>query len=129
MLMKELQDESTIGGFMGKVDYGRDFESSGGEMAKKYTIMQEPNYPEEGYTVRVIALPGCITYGRTRGEALERAKEAIEGFIEGLQKAGEPIPEEVTPAELETVKEQTIKIRGHYGKHIGYRERGRETFK
>jgi len=72
-------------------------------MVKKYTIILEPNYPEEGYTVRVPALPGCITYGRTKEEALERAKEAIEGFIEGLQKAGEPIPEEVTPAELETV--------------------------
>ena len=72
-------------------------------MAKKYTIILGPNYPEEGYTVRVPALPGCITYGRTREEALERAKEAIEGFIEGLQKAGEPVPEEVAPAELETV--------------------------
>ena len=72
-------------------------------MAKRYTIVLEPNYPEEGYTVRVPALPGCITYGRSREEALERAKEAIEGFIEGLQKAGEPIPEEVAPAELETV--------------------------
>lgn len=61
----------------------------------RYTIILEPNYPEVGYTVRVTAFPGCITYGRT--------KEAIEGFIEGLQKAGEPIPEEVTPAELETV--------------------------
>lgn len=49
------------------------------------------------------ALPGCLTYGRTREETLERAKEAIEGFIEGLEKAGEPIPEEVTPAELEIV--------------------------
>lgn len=74
-----------------------------GEMAKKYTIVLEPNYPEEGYTVRVPALPGCITYGRTKQEALQRAKEAIEGFIEGLQKAGESIPEEVTPAELDTV--------------------------
>jgi len=72
-------------------------------MAKNYTIILEPNYSEEGYTVRVPALPGCITYGRTREEALERAKEAIEGFIEGLQKAGEPVPEEVTPVELEMV--------------------------
>ena len=72
-------------------------------MAKKYTIILEPKYPEEGYTVRVPALPGCITYGRSREEALERAKEAIAGFIEGLQKAGEPVPEEVTPAELDTV--------------------------
>lgn len=69
----------------------------------RYTIVLEPNYPEEGYTVRVPSLPGCITYGRNREEALERAKEAIKGFIEGLQKAGDPIPEEVAPAELETV--------------------------
>ncbi|MDP2953915.1 MAG: type II toxin-antitoxin system HicB family antitoxin, partial [Chloroflexota bacterium] len=66
----------------------------------RYTIVLEPNYPEEGYTVRVPALPGCITYGRTRDEALARAKEAVLGFIEGLQKAGEPVPEEVAPAEL-----------------------------
>jgi len=72
-------------------------------MAKRYTIVLEPNYPEEGYTVRVPALLGCITYGRNKEEALERAKEAIEGFIEGLQKAGEPVPEEIAPAELDTV--------------------------
>ena len=69
----------------------------------RYTIILEPNYPEEGYTVRVPALPGCIAYGRTREEALERAKEAIAGFIEGLEKAGEPVPEEVTPVEMDTV--------------------------
>jgi predicted RNase H-like HicB family nuclease len=69
----------------------------------KYTVVLEPNYPEEGYTVRVPALPGCITYGRDREEALERAKEAIEGFIEGLRKAGEPVPEETTPVELDMV--------------------------
>ena len=69
----------------------------------KYTVILEPNYPEKGYTVRVPALPGCITYGRTREEALSRAKEAIEGFIEGLAKAGEPIPEEVAPVEMETI--------------------------
>ncbi|MBI2288604.1 MAG: type II toxin-antitoxin system HicB family antitoxin [Chloroflexi bacterium] len=69
----------------------------------KYTVILEPNYPEKGYTVRVPALPGCITYGRTREEALSRVKEAITGFIEGLEKAGEPIPEEVTPVEMDTV--------------------------
>ena len=69
----------------------------------KYTVILEPNYPEDGYTVRVPALPGCITYGRTKEEALVRAKEAIAGFIEGLEKAGEPIPEEVAPVEMDTV--------------------------
>ena len=69
----------------------------------KYTVILEPNHPEKGYTVRVPALPGCITYGRTREEALTRVKEAIEGFIEGLEKAGEPVPEEVAPVEMDTI--------------------------
>lgn len=73
-------------------------------MAKhKYTVILEPNYPEGGYTIRVPALPGCITYGRNKAEALARAKEAVEGFIEGLEKAGEPVPQEKAPAELETI--------------------------
>jgi antitoxin HicB len=69
----------------------------------KYTIVLEPNFPEKGYTVRVPSLPGCITYGRTKSEALERAKEAIAGFIEGMEKQGEKIPEEVKAVELETI--------------------------
>ena len=69
----------------------------------KYTVILEPNYREKGYTVRVPALPGCISYGRTKEEALARAREAIEGFVEGLRKAGERVPEEVEPVEMETV--------------------------
>ena len=69
----------------------------------KYTIILEPDEKGRGYTVIVPALPGCITYGRTRQEALDRAKEAIEGYIEGLKKAGEPIPKEVTPVEMDSV--------------------------
>jgi antitoxin HicB len=69
----------------------------------KYTVILEPNYPDRGYTVRVPALPGCITYGKTREQALSRAREAIEGFIEGLEKAGEPIPQEIAPVEMDTV--------------------------
>lgn len=33
------------------------------EMAKKYTVILEPNYPEEGYTVRVPALLGALPMG------------------------------------------------------------------
>lgn len=58
----------------------------------KYMVILEPNYPEDGYAVRVPALPGCITYGGNKEEALKRPKEAIEGFIKGLQRAGEPVP-------------------------------------
>jgi predicted RNase H-like HicB family nuclease len=68
----------------------------------RYTIVLEPDPEGRGYTVRVPALPGCITEGETRDEAVANAREAIEGFIAGLNKAGEPVPEEKHSAELET---------------------------
>jgi len=68
-----------------------------------YTVILEPDPEGRGYTVRVPVLPGCTTEGETRDEALANAREAIEGFIEGLNKAGEPVPEEKHSAELATV--------------------------
>jgi predicted RNase H-like HicB family nuclease len=57
-------------------------------------------YNEGYYTVTVPALPGCVTQGRTREEALERAKEAIQGYLESLQKDGLTIPKDVELAEV-----------------------------
>jgi len=47
--------------------------------------------PEGGFTVLVPSLPGCITYGDTLDEAIEKAKEAIELYIESLKAHGEEI--------------------------------------
>jgi len=44
--------------------------------------------PEGGFTVTVPTLPGCITYGENMQEALDMAKEAIEGYIELLKEEG-----------------------------------------
>ena len=59
--------------------------------AYSYTVVFDPE-PEGGFTVTVPSLPGCITYGETLDEARAMAAEAIEVHIEGLRKAGEPIP-------------------------------------
>ena len=40
------------------------------------------------------SLPGCISQGHTREEALENIKEAIEGYIATLKEDGLPIPED-----------------------------------
>ncbi len=69
----------------------------------QYTIVLEPDDEGRGYTVRVPALPGCVTEGETREEALANAREAIIGFIEALEKAGEPVPEEKEPVQVVTV--------------------------
>ena len=54
--------------------------------------VENPAWP--GYQVTVPLLPGLVTYGRTLGEAREMARDAIKCHLEGLRKAGEPIPDE-----------------------------------
>jgi len=53
----------------------------------------------EGYNVVVPALPGIVTWGKTIEEAEINAKEALHCHIEGLLKAGDPIPEDIEVAE------------------------------
>lgn len=47
-----------------------------------------------GYWVEVPSLPGCVSQGDSKDEALANIKEAIELYIESLQANGDPIPEE-----------------------------------
>ena len=53
-------------------------------------------YPgEDGYYVaEVPSLPGCISQGKSREEALANIKEAIELYIDALQEDNLPVPEE-----------------------------------
>lgn len=48
-----------------------------------------------GYSVMVPALKGCWTQGDSLPEALEMAKEAIEGFLSCLAADGRPFPGDV----------------------------------
>jgi predicted RNase H-like HicB family nuclease len=49
---------------------------------------------EDGYIVAECpALPGCVSQGRTRQEAIANIREAIQGIIEVRRKRGLPIPE------------------------------------
>ncbi|HEX3000488.1 MAG TPA: type II toxin-antitoxin system HicB family antitoxin [Armatimonadota bacterium] len=51
--------------------------------------------PDEdgGYVATVPALPGCVTQGETREEALAMAHDAAAGYIASLRKHGETIPQ------------------------------------
>ena len=70
---------------------------------RTYTIILEPDTEEGGYTVTVPALPGCITQGDTLETCIERAKEAIAGYIESLAAEGMPIPEETERPQMITI--------------------------
>jgi len=68
-----------------------------------YTVHIEPA-EEGGYNVFVPALPGCQTQGDTYEEAVAMARECIEGFLEALAKAGEPLPVEEHPAQAAVLR-------------------------
>lgn len=52
-------------------------------------VVLEPS-DEGGYTVTVPALPGCISEGDTREDALKNIREAIQLYLE-------PIEEDLAP--------------------------------
>ena len=57
----------------------------------KYRVIIEQD--EDGmYVAECPSLPGCISQGKTRGEALDNIKDAMKGYLESLKKHNEPIP-------------------------------------
>jgi antitoxin HicB len=64
------------------------------EKVENYTVILTPDETGD-YVVTCPTLPGLITEGDTFEEAREMAADAIRGYIESLQKDGEPIPVEM----------------------------------
>jgi predicted RNase H-like HicB family nuclease len=57
----------------------------------KFRIIVEPD--EDGVFVATVpSLPGCVSQGATRDEAVRNVREAIQGYLESLRERGEPIP-------------------------------------
>ena len=51
---------------------------------------------EDGaFVAEVPSLPGCVTQGSTRAEALDNIREAITVYLESLKAHDEPIPPSV----------------------------------
>jgi predicted RNase H-like HicB family nuclease len=38
------------------------------------------------------SLPGCVSQGKTRSEAVQNIQDAIRGYLESLKRHNEPIP-------------------------------------
>lgn len=57
----------------------------------KYRILIEQD--EDGIFVAVCPhLPGCVSEGKTRQDALANIQDAMQGYLESLKKHGDPIP-------------------------------------
>ncbi|MBA3715274.1 MAG: type II toxin-antitoxin system HicB family antitoxin [Pyrinomonadaceae bacterium] len=61
----------------------------------KYRVLIEQD--EDGmYVAEVPSLPGCISQGQTREEAVDNIKEAIAAYLESLEAHNEPVPPPIT---------------------------------
>jgi predicted RNase H-like HicB family nuclease len=57
----------------------------------KFRVLIEPD--EDGvFVAEVPALPGCITQGNTRDEAVKNVREAIAAYLESLEAHDDPVP-------------------------------------
>jgi predicted RNase H-like HicB family nuclease len=59
------------------------------------TLQKEP---EGGYVARCLELPGALSQGETKEEALTHIKEAILTILDMMREQGEPVPTQ--PAEI-----------------------------
>ena len=67
----------------------------------KYRVLIEQD--EDGmFVAECPSLPGCITQGKTRAEAVSNTRDATKGYLESLKKHGEPIPP--------TIWEETVEV-------------------
>src|SRR6266568_4224794 len=54
----------------------------------KFRVIIEPD--EDGlFVAECPALPGCISQGKTRDEAMANIRDAVQGYLESLKKHGE----------------------------------------
>lgn len=57
----------------------------------KYRTIIEQD--EDGtFVAECPSLPGCVSQGKSRDEAVKNIKDAIQGYLESLKKHNEPIP-------------------------------------
>jgi len=73
----------------------------------KYHVMLRWEPEDEVYTVWVPSLPGCVTFGKTIDEALDMARDAIEGYVQTLIAHGEEVPTD------EDIIDRTVEIVAH----------------
>ena len=59
----------------------------------KYTVVLERE-ADGGFVASVPVLPGCVSQGSSREEALRNIHEAVDLYIEDCRLSGDPVPVE-----------------------------------
>lgn len=61
------------------------------ERQMKYRVLLQLD-DDGAWVAEVPALPGCVSQGRTREEAVANVREALAAYLESLEEHGDPVP-------------------------------------
>ena len=65
------------------------------ERRMRYRVLIQQD--EDGiYVAEVPSLPGCISQGRSREEAVANVREAMAAYLQSLEDHGDPIPPSIS---------------------------------
>ena len=59
-----------------------------------------PDLEDGGYVAEVPSLPGCVSQGETREEALANVREAIDLWVDSANSLNLPVPEDHRAVEI-----------------------------
>jgi predicted RNase H-like HicB family nuclease len=77
---------------------------------RQYVILIEKG--EGNFGVFAPSLPGCVSVGKTRQEAIDNMYEAIQFHLDTMAEDGDPIPEEDLEAVMLVVPEPKTQAAG-----------------
>ncbi len=63
-------------------------------------VLIYPDVEDGGWVCEVPSLPGCVSQGATKEEALRNVQDAIEAWVEAAQQLGREIPQDSLSAEI-----------------------------
>ncbi|MFO0840438.1 MAG: type II toxin-antitoxin system HicB family antitoxin [Phycisphaerae bacterium] len=66
-------------------------------------VLIYPDPEDGGFVCEVPSLPGCVSEGDTKDEALQNIRDAIEAWIEAARSLGRDVPVDARQAELRVV--------------------------
>jgi antitoxin HicB len=73
----------------------------------KFRVLIEED-EDGGFVVTCPTLPGCVSQGDTRPEAMANIREAIEAYLESLEKHGDPVPLPITEDVVEVPMQRRV---------------------
>lgn len=62
------------------------------EISMKLQINIQYDFEYKGFVAECPALPGCVSQGKTRTEAMKNIREAIQGYVKVLKKHHQTAP-------------------------------------